>query len=189
MTSYEFEGMTFTTDPATLRESVDRPEALAHWCAANPEDPRTVAHLRILDRLEEAEELGRRLLADPSLHPVSRAVRRTRLAQVLQWQGRFEEADEEFALAAEETGLSDDPTSASSILALASVLHQRAASRFENAVVAAAADRPRLAERLRTSALEDARRALAIRERLGAPEGQVLSSRESVGRLEREMAG
>jgi hypothetical protein len=186
VTSQEFEGMTFTIDPSTLRDSVDDPVALARWCAANPEDPRTVSHLRVLGRLEEAEALGRALLVPDGLHPVSRAMRRARWAHVLQWQGRFETADEEFSRAAEETGLSDDPTAPSSILALATVLQHRAKNRFEHALVAEAAERPRLATRLRTAAGEDAGRALAIREALSAPRDQILSSRETVARLAQE---
>lgn len=188
VSSFDFEGMTFTIDPMTLRESVDDPDALARWCAANPRDPRTVAHLRILGRLEEAEALGRVLLADSPAHPVARAALRARFAQVLQWRGRFEAADEEFSRAAEETGLSDDPTAPSSILALAAVLQHRAKNRFEHALVAEAGERPRLSARLMDAAREDARRALAIREGLRASEDQILSSRETLARLERDGA-
>lgn len=94
-------------DDDTLREVVADPEALARWCTENPEDPRVVAHLRMLGRLDEAAIAARRSLEDPALPPLMRAVRRTRYAHVLQWQGAFTAAEEQFDLAAEETGFED----------------------------------------------------------------------------------
>lgn len=183
MASFDFDGIRIDIDPVTLRERVSDPAALARWCASHPDDPRTVAALRMLERLDEAEALGRARLQDAGTHPVAVALRRTRYAHVLQSRGRFEEADAEYSRAAEETGESDDPTSPSSILALGTVLHHRAKNRFEHAGVAEAADRPRLATRLRTSATEDAERALSIRRALGAPAELVASSEEVVARL------
>ncbi|WP_341855955.1 hypothetical protein [Brachybacterium sp. GPGPB12] len=55
-----------------------------------------------------------------------------------QWQGAFVAAEEQLDLAAEETGL-EDPTSPSSLSALASVFQHRAKCRFEHAL----AERPR----------------------------------------------
>lgn len=182
------DGILIEIDPETLRERATDPEALRRWCAEHPADPRTVALLRILGELPAAERLGRQVLADPQLHPVTRAVRRARYAHVLQWQGRFEEADAEFSRACEETGLTEDPTSASSILALASVLQHRAKNRWEQAADEAARGRPRAAARLLEAAREDARRALGIREALGAPPDQRESARETVQRLDRDPA-
>lgn len=183
MASFDFDGIRIDIDPVTLRERVSDPAALARWCAAHPDDPRTVAALRMLERLDEAEALGSARLRDPGTHPVAVALRRTRYAHVLQSCGRFEEAEAEYARAAEETGESDDPTSPSSILALATVLQHRAKNRFEHAGVAEAANRPCLAARLRTSAMEDAERALSIRQALGAPAELIASSEEVVARL------
>lgn len=189
MSSFEMAGMRIEIDPETLRETVTDPAALASWCAENPEDPRTVAGLRIVGRLDEAAAAGRRALDQSGLSPVMRAVRRTRYAQVLQWQGAFLAAEEQMDLAAEETGF-EDPTSPSSLSALASVFQHRAKNRFEHARAEQAADRPRAAARLWDAALEDARRALLIRERLGvADQGLLASSRQLVARLERRDLG
>lgn len=181
---FEIGGVTIRVDPVTLRERVSDPEALSRWADAHPDDPAAVAALRMLERLDEAEAAGRRSLAAPGLHPVTRALRRARYAHVLQWQGRFEAADEEFSRASEETGMSDDPTSASGILALAGVLQHRAKNRFEHAGIARAAERPRTAARLLEAAVEDARRALAILTALGASADQITSSRATLARLE-----
>lgn len=183
---YAAAGVQVTIDDETLRESVQDPDSLAAWCAENPQDPRTVAHLRILGRLDEAAVAGRHSLEEPTLPALVRAVRRTRYAHVLQWQGAFLPAEEQFDLAAEETGL-EDPTSASSLSVLAAVFQHRAKSRFEHSLAEQRAQRPRSAERLRRRALEDAHRALTMREMLGtAEEGMLASSRQTVSRLERQ---
>lgn len=184
MSAFEVEGIRIEIDPVTLRERVADPAALSRWCDEHRGDPRAVAYLRMVDRLDDAERAGRESLAEPGLHPVTRAVRRARYAQVLQWQGRFEQADEEFARAAEETGLGEDPMATSSFLALATVLLHRATSRSEHAIVAAAAERPVRAQRLAEAALEDARRALAIREGLDASADQLAAARQVVSRLQ-----
>lgn len=185
MSGFLAEGVPVTIDESTLREVVEDPATLAAWCDAHPGDPRTVAYLRMLGRLDEAAAAGRRGLEDPALPPLVRAVRRARYAQVLQWQGAFLPADEQFDLAAEETGL-EDPTTPSSLSVLAAVFHQRALSRFEHARAELGAERPRAAERLRTSALEDARRALMMREHLAADDEDLVgASRRAVRRLER----
>lgn len=181
-------GVQVIVDDETLRESVQDPAALAAWCAENPQDPRTVAHLRMLGRLDEAAIAGRNSLEHPALPALVRAVRRTRYAHVLQWQGAYLPAEEQFDLAAEETGL-EDPTSPSSLAVLASVFQHRAKSRFEHSLAQRRAQNPRSATRLRQHALEDARRALTMREMLGATEdGALASSRQTVARLEREVA-
>lgn len=185
MSSFEAAGTRISIDPETLREIVLDPAALAEWCAAHPTDPRAVAFLRMLGRLDEAAIAGRQALEAPGLSPVMRTVRRTRYAHVLQWQGAFVAAEEQLDLAAEETGL-EDPTSPSSLSALASVFQHRAKCRFEHALAEQRDQRPRAAGRLWEAALEDAQRALYMRERLGvAAEGVIESSRQTVRRLER----
>src|SRR5690606_34139292 len=124
MSSFEAAGTRISIDPETLREIVLDPAALAEWCAEHPTDPRAVAFLRMLGRLDEAAIAGRQALEAPGLSPVMRAVRRTRYAHVLQWQGAYLAAEEQLDLAAEETGL-EDPTSPSSLSALASVFQHR----------------------------------------------------------------
>lgn len=183
VTSFEAAGVRIDIDPVTLRERVSDPAALERWCDAHPQDPMAVPLLRMLERLDEAEAAGRASLEAPGLHPVSRALRRARMAHVLQWQGRFDEADAEFSRAAEETGMSDDPTSGSSLLALASVLQHRAKNRFEHALVASAAERPQRAEDLARAAREDAERALALQTAFGAGEDQLASTRSTIARI------
>lgn len=183
MTEFELGGVRIVIDPQTLRERVSDPETLSRWCADHVDDPLAVPGLRMLERLDEAEAAGRRTLLGSDLHPVARALRRARLAHVLQWQGRFEEAEEQFARAAEETGDVEDPTSPSSILALASVLQHRAKNRLDHALVASAGGRPRRAAELLASAEEDARRALAIRTALGAPADQIESAQAVLDRI------
>lgn len=181
---FPFAGTELRIDEETLREVPDEPEAVHAWCAAHPEDPRAVDGLRLLDRLEEAEELGRRMHEDPSLTPLQRAVRRARLADVLHWRGRYAEAEEEFAIAAEETGF-DDPVAPQPLLLLATILQHRATSRFDQSqreALSAHAD-PERARQLRAAAIEDAERALAIRAGCGAGPVQLASSRMTLRRL------
>lgn len=185
MNGFEAAGTQVRIDDDTLREEVSDPAALTAWCAENPTDPRTVAYLRMLGRLDDAAIAGRDALEAPGLSPVMRAVRRTRYAHVLQWQGAFVPAEEQFDLAAEETGL-EDPTSPSSLSVLAAVFQHRAKCRFEHALAARDEQREESAHGLWDAALEDARRALLMRERLGVAEQSVLaSSRQTVARLER----
>ena len=185
MSGFEIGGVQVSIDDDTLREVVSDPAGLAAWCALNPEEPRTVAALRMLGRLDEAAIAGRRALSAEGLSPVMRAVRRARYAHVLQFQGAFTAAEEQLDLAAEETGL-EDPTSPSSLTVLAAVFQHRAKCRFEHAQSELARGLPRAAERLRQSALEDARRSLALRERLeSADDGAMASSRQTLARLER----
>jgi len=181
---FPFAGTELRIDEETLREVPDDLAAIQAWCEMHPEDPRVVSGLRLLDRLEEAEELGRRVLEDPSLSPLQRAARRARLARVLHWQGRYVEAEEEFAIAAEETGF-DDPIAPQPLLLLATILQQRATSRFDQwqrEALSAHAD-PERARRLRAAATEDAERALAIRTGCGAGPAQLASSRQTLRRL------
>lgn len=185
VSSFEAGGVQVRIDDDSLREVVEDPQALAAWCSEHPEDPRTVAYLRMLGRLDEAAIAGRAALAPSGLSPVMRAVRRVRYAQVLQWQGAHLAAEEQLDLAAEETGL-EDPTSPSSLSVLASVFQHRAKCRFEHALAEERAERPAAAARLWEAALDDARRALFMRERLGvADETLIASSRQTVARLER----
>lgn len=185
MVGFQAAGVQITIDDETLREFVADPSALSRWCEDNPEDPRTVAHLRMLGRLGEAAIAGRRSLADPELPSLVRAVRRTRYAQVLHWQGAFVAAEEQFDLAAEETGLGD-PTSPSSLSVLAAVFQHRAKCRFEHAAAASAQGRHGTAEQLGTRAVEDARRALAICRHLGSADDEALAAiQQTVARLER----
>ncbi|MGP5267181.1 hypothetical protein ACTXLV_09465 [Brachybacterium alimentarium] len=186
MVGFTAAGVQVMGDDDTLREVVADPEALARWCTENPEDPRVVAHLRMLGRLDEAAIAARRSLEDPALPPLMRAVRRTRYAHVLQWQGAFTAAEEQFDLAAEETGF-EDPTSPSSLSVLAAVFQHRAKCRFEHGLRELRSGREVSATGLRGLALEDARRALVMREMLGAgDEGILESSRQTVARLERD---
>lgn len=185
MTSFEAEGVQIRIDEDTLREVVEDPATLLEWCQEHPTDPRTVAYLRMLGHLDEAAIAGRASLAEEVRSPLMRAVRRARYAHVLQWQGAFVAAEEQLDLAAEESGL-EDPTSSSSLSILASVFQHRAKCRFEHAIAEQRAERLITAGRLWEAALEDARRALIMRERLGvADEGQLASTRQLVARLER----
>ncbi len=174
-----------SVDEDTLREVVADPSPLARWCAAHPADPRTVDGLRLLGRLDEAAISARRALGAPGVPALLRSVRRVQYARVLHWQGAFTPAAEQFDLAAEETGL-EDPTSPSSLSMLATVFQHRATCRFDHARAERAAGRPEGAQRLWDSALEDAHRALFMRERLGVAEEELLvESRRTVARLER----
>ncbi|MGP9538956.1 hypothetical protein ACT3SP_13165 [Brachybacterium sp. AOP43-C2-M15] len=185
MSSFDAAGVQVSIDDETLREVVSDPSALSAWCQEHPLDPRTVSYLRMLDRLDEAAIAGRRALTDQGLSPVMRAVRRTRYAHVLQWQGAFLAAEEQLDLAAEETGL-EDPTSPSSLSALAAVFQHRATCRFEHALAEHRDGLPEAAGRRWEAAIEDAQRALIMRERLGvADEGVLDSSRQTLARLER----
>jgi hypothetical protein len=149
-------------------------------------DPRTVAYLRMLGHLDRAASAGRLRLQEAAHQPLVRAMRRTRYADVLQWQGAFASAEEQFDLAAEETSLGD-PTSPSSLVVLSSVFEHRATCRFEHSVRLREDERPMAATRARDAALEDARRALAIRQAVGVhdPDG-IAATRQVVRRLERE---
>ena len=185
MTSFVAEGVRIRIDEDTLREVVEDPTMLLAWCEEHPADPRTVAYLRMLGRLDEAAIAARAALAEEVRSPLMRAVRRARYAHVLQWQGAFVAAEEQLDLAAEESGL-EDPTSPSSLSILASVFQHRAKCRFEHARAEQREQRPLAAARLWEAALEDARRALVMRERLGVTdEGQLASTRQLVARLER----
>lgn len=185
VSSFEAAGVRIRIDDETLREVVSDPQALSSWCKDHPQDPRTVAYLRMLGRLDDAAIAGREAIAASGLSPVMRAVRRVRYAHVLQWQGAFLAAEEQLDLAAEETGF-EDPTSPSSLSVLAAVFQHRAKCRFEHALAHERADRPEAASRQWEAALEDARRALFMRERLGVVDDGVLtSSRQTVARLER----
>lgn len=185
VSSFEAAGTQVRIDDDSLREVVSDPSALADWCALHPDDPRTVAYLRMLGRLDEAAIAGRHALESSGPSPVMRAVRRARYANVLHWQGAFVAAEEQLDLAAEETGL-EDPTSPSSLSALAAVFQHRAKCRFDHALAARQDHRPEAASQLWDAALEDAQRALFMRERLGvADAGLIDSSRQTVTRLER----
>ncbi|MGY5765985.1 hypothetical protein ACXET9_12375 [Brachybacterium sp. DNPG3] len=185
MVAYLTAGVRITIDDDTLRETASDPEALGRWCDEHPDDPRAVMHLRILGRLDDAAIAGRASLADPELPALVRAVRRTRYAQVLQWQGAFVAAEEEFDLAAEETGFGD-PTSSSSLTVLASVFQHRAKSRLEHSGALTGQGRGDAARTLLERALEDARRAVAIRTHLGADDEEALASaHQTLDRIER----
>ena len=185
MSSFDAAGVTIHLDEETQREVVSDPEALLAWCQSHPADPRTVAYLRMLGQLDEAAIAGRQALAHEVASPLMRAVRRARYAHVLQWQGAFVAAEEQLDLAAEESGL-EDPTSPSSLSILATVFQHRAKCRFEHALAEQRDHRPLAAGRLWEAALEDAQRALYMRERLGVAEEDVIdSSRRLVRRLER----
>ncbi|WP_422115034.1 hypothetical protein [Brachybacterium sp. UNK5269] len=185
MSSFPIAEAQVSVDEDTLREVVAEPGPLARWCAAHPFDPRTIDGLRLLGRLDEAAIAARRALDAPGVPALLRAVRRLQYARVLHWQGAFPSAAEQFDLAAEETGL-EDPTSPSSLSVLATVFQHRATCRFDQARAERAEGRPEQAQRLWDSALEDARRALFMRERLGVAEPELLAeSRRTVARLER----
>ena len=189
MSGFLAEGGAVAGDDESLREVVSDPRALAAWCDAHPEDPRAVSSLRMLGRLDEAAALARRSLAGAGLPPLVRAVRRARYAQVLHRQGAFLPADEQFDLAAEETGF-EDPTSPSSLSVLAAIFHHRATSRFDHARAERAAGHDLAAARLRDSALEDARRALAMRSHLSPDDEDLIDiGRQVVARIERDVRG
>lgn len=177
----EVDGQRILLDPDSLRDVPLDPEAVAHWCDAHPEDPHVVSHLRTLGRLDEAETAGLRFLSDTSVDPLTRAVRRARYAHVLQFQERYEEAEEQFDLAAEETGLGD-PTSRSGLLVLAAVFQHRAKARFAHALAVRETSPVRSAELL-AAALGDARLALSMRERLGAGPTELASTRQTLARI------
>ncbi|MCS7483385.1 tetratricopeptide repeat protein [Umezawaea endophytica] len=91
-------------DPETLHEVPDHPAELAAWLDRQaPDDHRSWTAVgraaRLLRRLDRAEEAAGRALA---LEPSTAA--RLRHAQVLQWQGRFGEANAEFDRCLREPG-------------------------------------------------------------------------------------
>ena len=176
--SYVLDDVEIRIDPSTLRDAPVHRAALEQWALAHPDDPRIVPALRMLGRLDTARTIGRRLVASASDDPILRAVHRTRLAHVLHWQGRFSDAEEQFALAAEETGLGD-PTARSGLLVLASVYQHRAKARMDAALACRGAERT---ERL-DAAHSDAAVAVGIRERLEAPTELQDSARAGVPRI------
>lgn len=182
----EVDGQRILLDPQTLRDVALDPAALSRWCDEHPGDPHVVSHLRTVGRLDEAESAGRHFLEDTSTDPLTRAARRARYAHVLQDLGRFTEADEQFDLAAEETGLGD-PTSRSGLLVLAAVFQHRAKGRFQHARHERHQEHPRAAASLIEAALGDARLALSMRERLRAGPTELASSRQVLGRITREL--
>lgn len=92
----------YDIDPLTLRERITDQDAFDHELAqlraafANGSDVRAqlVPMLRIAGRLDEAERMGRDYLGqlDPDISPARAHAARLRLAHVLQYQGRFDEA-------------------------------------------------------------------------------------------------
>ncbi|WNV91694.1 tetratricopeptide repeat protein [Umezawaea sp. Da 62-37] len=86
----------FHIDPETLHETPDHPAELATWLdEQRPDDHHSWSAVglaaRLLRRLDQAEDAANRALA---LRPTTAA--RLRRAHVLQWQGRFPEANAEF---------------------------------------------------------------------------------------------
>src|SRR5699024_2475552 len=92
--SFEAAGVYVTVDDETLREQVSDLAALESWCILHPEDPRTVAYLRMIGRLVDAATAGRRRLAAEGLSPLTRAVRRARYAPLLQCERAVVPADD-----------------------------------------------------------------------------------------------
>jgi tetratricopeptide (TPR) repeat protein len=156
------------TDDATLREVVDDPAPLRERAAqlAGARDAAGLGELtwtlRVLGRLGEAEDAGRRAVsaAGAAGHPRAVAAARLRLGHVLHWQGRHADAEEQFAIALSEAEQVGDER----LRALA--LQHRGRSRFDEG---RAAD----AERDFTAALQ-------IRRRVGAPAAEVAACEQAV---------
>jgi len=142
------DGFTFRVDPVTLRDSCTDPAGLAEFCDAHPTLPATVAYLRMLGRLDEAEQRGRATLPDSS-DPARRAAALARLAHVQQWQGRFDEALATFEAALADVEHLDHPR------LHASVLQHRAKCRLDAGDLCGALADARAALNLRRDADED----------------------------------
>ncbi|MCP2258017.1 Tetratricopeptide repeat-containing protein [Streptoalloteichus tenebrarius] len=111
MTPQQTELLAHTLDPETLQERLQRPDRVAAWLEEalrrpEPADP-TAARVhhehigvaaRVLRRLDVAEEHLRIALRLAERHgpEPSAVLARCRLAHVLQWQGRLDEAINEF---------------------------------------------------------------------------------------------
>lgn len=155
----------YLIDPDTLREELLSEEDTREWLEEVPDDPQAPAFWRMLGELDRALESGEERLLDREPGTPDWATAAVRLAHVHHWREEYAEAHE--LLAAAEEVLAGDPA------LLAFVLQHRAKALF---------DEDRYAE-----ARADAARALALREEVGADPGLVESSRETLGRIEREL--
>lgn len=182
MSGFDAVGVRIEIDDDSLREIVSDPERLADWCDRHPDDPNAVALLRMLGRLDEAAELGRRSLAESSLPALARAVRLVRYAHVLHWQGDFQGAHAHLDQAAALTS-ADGPPTPSSLTVLASVLQHRAKCGFDHAQSMLRSSGAAAAAPLLAAALDDARQALDIRERIAADKEVIASSRQTLARI------
>ncbi|WP_166356339.1 tetratricopeptide repeat protein [Phytoactinopolyspora limicola] len=159
----------YRIDDETLREVLTDPAAAAERVAELAQPPlddqpgpvgERISLLRMLGRLDEAEALGRHALSLAAKGSRRAVAASLRLAHVLQWQGRFDEADDRFTRAlADATRLGDD-----TLLAFA---HQHyGKSLFDQGRAAAAA--------------EQFGAALRLREAVDAPADQLASSRQAI---------
>jgi tetratricopeptide (TPR) repeat protein len=159
----------YRIDGQTLREVLDDPAAAARRVAeleAPPyeDDPRAVGErvtlLRMLGRLEDAETLARHALTLTAGHARRQVAASLRLAHVLHWQERFDEADQLFTDALKTAADLGDA-------ALQAFAHQHyGKSLFDQGQLAEAA--------------EQFTAALRLRENVGAPEDQLASSRQAL---------
>lgn len=166
----------YQIDDHTLREVLDDRSAAEHRVrvltqAPHRDDLRAVGErvslLRMLGRLEEAEELGRQAVELTVDDDRPRLAASLRLAHVLQWQERFHEADELFTRAlTEAAALRDD--------ALLAFAHQHYGKSLF--------DQKRFAE-----AEHHFGAALELRERVCAPADQARSSRQALAAARRAL--
>ena len=175
--------VSFRIDDVTLRdEPVDHDAARDHAHTLAPSGEKVV-WLRMLGELDAAEVLGWELLAhaggpatpdavDAARLPIEAVAPALRLAHVLQWQGRFRDADRLFdaamatAVTAAETAPAGSPAQRRARTLVAFASQHLGKSRF---------DEDRLDE-----ALVLFERALAIRVEIGAPDDQVQSSQQAI---------
>ncbi|HEU0042713.1 MAG TPA: tetratricopeptide repeat protein [Jiangellaceae bacterium] len=156
----------FHIDDETLREVVDdRARAVARLTELERhDDPDSRAErviiLRSLKRLTEAEQLGRVDLVESSEDPRRQVAATIRLAHVLHWQERWEEAEDLFRQARDLADILDDD------ILRAFALHHLGKLLFDRGRFAGAEFRFRTA--------------LRLRELAGAPPGQLESSRDAV---------
>lgn len=156
----------FHIDDETLREVVDdRARAAARLTELEQQDTpgsraERVIILRSLGRLTEAEELGRIDLAESAGDPRRQVAATIRLAHVLHWQERWQEAEDLFRQASDLADILDED------ILRAFALHQLGKLLFDRGRFAGAEFRFRTALRLREIA--------------GAPPSQLETSREAV---------
>ncbi|PZR53118.1 hypothetical protein DNL40_08935 [Xylanimonas oleitrophica] len=155
----------YTIDPVTLREVPDDVGAarahVAALTARGPDgDAERVFWLRVLGELDEAARLGRAVVQRAEPGTAQHAAALLRLAHVLQWQGRFAEAD----------ALFDDAL--------------RQARRLEHTALTAFAlqhsAKSLFDQRRHAEALDRFTEALRLREADGAPADQIASTRQAL---------
>ncbi|MFX0537748.1 hypothetical protein ACQBAT_10275 [Ornithinimicrobium sp. Y1847] len=162
----------YLIDAETLREELLSEEDTREWLAEVPDDPHATTFWRMLGELDRAVDVGQQQLDEREPGTADWAAAAVRLAHAHHWREEYAEAHELLSAAEEVFGASGEGGAADEQL-LAFVWQHRAKVFF---------DEGRLAE-----ARADASRALETRRRIGADEGAVASSEETLSRIEREL--